>query len=170
MRRIAIIILICCAAVLMTGVVDAAKPAIRYDLTGWRTLDMTSSRIVASGGAPVVTSSDGKLRLLAGKIVLTLTQEKNKKNITTAEAIGAVRLSIKQDANQTIQATCARAVIRPAQDRAELSGNVIVKSWDKKRYSAPTTLTGDTVTLYLKDRRIVASSSPSKSSFSANPK
>ncbi|MDO8587490.1 MAG: hypothetical protein Q7T82_10675 [Armatimonadota bacterium] len=166
LRSIAPTLLLLALAVLA----GAAGQDATYNLVGWRTLEMTESRIVASGGAPRITSGDGKLRLSASRLVLALTKSKGRQMIATVQAVGRVKLRVVRGAGAALDATCERAVIRPSQQRAELSGNVIVKRFDSARFARPVVLSGDTVTLYLKEGRVVATSRPSGSRFSVSPK
>jgi lipopolysaccharide export system protein LptA len=170
MRRIPVVISACCVMA-MAGAILAAGPNVQYDLTGWKTLEMTSGKIVASGGTPLITTTDGKIRLSASKVSLSLSGGKGKgvKAITTAQATGGVKLFLKQGPGQTVEAVSQKAVIVPAQNRADLTGSVRVTQTDPK-FARPLVLTGDSVTVYMKEGRIIARSAPGKSRLSATPK
>jgi lipopolysaccharide export system protein LptA len=166
----------CCAAMLITFVVSLAvhaapsKTNTNYDLTGWRTLSWSSNRVVASGGSPLVKSGDGKLRLSASKIVLTMAgKEKSRQTVATAEAVGAVKIHAVPGPAQQIDAICQKAVIYPSAQRAELTGSVKVVIRDRTKSSGVIELSGDTMTLYLKDGRVVATSRPSHSRLKTTP-
>jgi lipopolysaccharide export system protein LptA len=131
---------------------------------------MSADLITASGGAPLATSSDGSLRLSASRIILRLTKTKGRQGISTAEAVGGVKLHALQAPGQDMDAVCDKAVINPSLHRAELTGSVRVRRWDKAKFSGPLELTGDAVTMDLKNGRVVATSHTSKSHFSATPK
>lgn len=118
----------------------------------------------------MITSDDGSLKLSAAKVTLALAKTKDKQTIATVEATGSIRLRYVQGPGQTLEAVAGKAVVRPSQQRADLIGNVVVKRWDKAKFTGPVELSGDTVTLYLKDGRVVASSNPAKSRLSASPK
>jgi len=139
----------------------------KYDLTGWRTLIMESDRIVATGGSPVIASGDGSLRLVADKIVLRIGGAKERRTISTVEAVGGVRFFARRAGNETIQATCRRSVITPGENRAVFEGNVKIVSRDRLGTSE---LTAGTVTLDTKTGRVTATSSPSKSRLSSTLK
>ena len=169
MRRTRFTILILTLAALGATAVATGKDA-TYNLVGWRTLDMTPGRIVASGGAPRISSDDGKLNLSAGRLVLTMSKAKGRETLATVEATGQVKLRAAQSQDLAMEATCRKAVVRPSEQRAELSGNVKVKSWDKARYSGPLTLSGETVTLYFREGRVVSTSPSAGGRLSVSPK
>ena len=139
----------------------------KYDLTGWRTLEMRPDRITASGGAPVITSGDGKLRLSADKIILSVGGERGRKTILTAEAVGRVRFLARRTANESIVAASDKGVITPARSHATFTGNVKIISRDP---SGTSELATDTVELDMKTGRVVATSAPSKSRLSSTQK
>ena len=143
----------------MSGAAPARQIA-NYSLTGWRTLEMTPAAIVATGGSPVVKSGDGKLRVSAEKVILRVTEGRTGRTVSATEATGRVSLSLRQGAKQKVDATCRSAVILPAEDRALLKGDVKVTSRDP---SGAMELASDAVTIYLKEQRIVATSSPKRS-------
>jgi lipopolysaccharide export system protein LptA len=145
------------------------KPAGNYDLTGWTTMKLSETQVVASGGAPVVRSDDGKLRLSANQIVLNLVgKAKGSQTISTAEAVGKVIIHAVSEQGQQIDAVCEKAVIYPSAQRAELSGNVKVNQRDQKRFSGSMELTSDKVTLNLRDGRVTATSRTSRGRLRTN--
>jgi lipopolysaccharide transport protein LptA len=168
MRITAPIVVIALAASLVLHAAPTKKQLVNYDLTGWHNLEMSQDSITASGGSPLVTSSDGKLRLSASKVVLTLVKGKDSRTISTAEAFGSVRLHAVPGQGQALDAVCQKAVIRPADQRADLIGNVTVRKAGGD--SGPAELSGDTVTLYLKDGRVLATSKTAKSRLKVTPK
>jgi len=123
-------------------------------------VEMTPSQITATGGSPVVRSGDGRLRLSAAKVILRVKGSKAGRTVTATEATGSVSLLLRQDARQEVKATCRSAVILPAENRAVLTGDVKVSSRDA---SGATELASDSVTIYIKEQRIVATSDPKSS-------
>ena len=139
----------------------------KYDLTGWRTLEMQSDRIVATGGAPVIASGDGSLRLSAGRIVLRIGGPKARRTIATVEAVGQVTFLARRSKNESIHANCRSSIVTPAQNRAVFNGNVKIVSRDQ---SGTSELTADSVTLDTKTGRVTAAGSPSNSRLSSTQK
>jgi lipopolysaccharide transport protein LptA len=168
MKVTAPIVVVALAASLVLHAAPAKKQLVNFDLTGWRSLEMSQDRITASGGNPLVTSSDGRLRLSASKVVLTLVRSKDSRSISTAEAFGSVRLHAVPAAGQALDAVCQKAVIRTKDQRADLIGSVKVKKSGGD--SGPAELSGDTVTLYLKDGRVLATSKSANSRLKVTPK
>ena len=166
--RIALVLLSVCVA-LAASVADA-RPAAQmggFDLTGWKTLEMTPGKILATGGSPTLTSKDGKLRLTASKVIVRIAEEKGRRAVTATEASGSVTLVLREAGQREVKAVCRSASIRPAENRAVLTGGVRVTSRDS---SGSQELTSDAVTIYLKEQRIVATSSPKTGRLSSGSK
>jgi len=147
-----------------------AKPDTNYDVTGWRRVEKSPDRIVVSGGAPLLTSDDGRLRLSANRMVLTMAgKEKGHQTISIAEAVGGVKIHAVSGPGQQVDAVCQKAVIHPSTQMAELTGSVKVKMIDRAKFSGAVELSGDTVSLNLKDGRAVATSGQSHSRLRTGP-
>lgn len=166
MRRI--VLSIFCVYMVSVAFAFAAPPqkATSYSLTGWRSVEMVTGTITASGGAPLLTSGDGKLRLSARKIVIRSSGAKDKQTVTSVEAMGSVSLESREGPKQDIRATCARAIIRIAENVAVLSDGVKVSGHDGERaFSA----SSDVVKLHLKSQRVELSA-PDKGSLKIGPR
>ena len=168
MSRVTACALIVCVVV-CAGAIPAAKQGVTYDLTGWRVLEMTSGRVVASGGSPTLATDDGVIRLSGEKLTLALETTKSGRSVARAQAVGRVRLFLRQGPRQKVETTSDRAALDPARKWAELAGNVKVTTTDPARFTQPMVLTGDVVTVYLEDQRIVAKSASGRSRLSASP-
>jgi lipopolysaccharide export system protein LptA len=158
MKRLGPAILLVLFASLMAHAAPV-KPDTNYDVTGWRSVEKFPNRIVVSGGAPLLTSGDGKLRVSADRMVLTLAgKDKGRQTVSIAEVVGSVKIHAVPGPEQQVDAACQKAVIHPSTQMADLAGSVKVKMIDRTKFSGAVELSGDTVTLNLKNGLVVATS------------
>lgn len=137
-------------------------------------LDWDGSKIVAKGKAVLTTNNSqplkpGNMRLEsinAEIITIELTRSGNDQTLRQASAVGSVIIRGKRADQETdsagkiitvvrnVTATAKNAVMSADQDTIKLSGNAVVKILDPGADKPVAYLTGEIVTVSLKDNRI----------------
>jgi len=190
MRRLAFVLVMVSAVCAAWGAPQSV--AVGKATLSAAVLDWDGQTIIASGGASLVASSNAPLKpggtrldyMKAETITIQLLRDANKKlAMKSASATGGVVMKAKRsDQEQTtdgkpltiirdVSATARSAVLTQNQDAVKLTGNVIIKITDPGAAEPYALITGEIVTVSLKDNKIHIEGPPGKQAeFTITPK
>lgn len=130
-----------------------------------KVIDITQAQWVLTGGRPHVRTTDGKIDVIADKIVVTLNPKARSSGdrVSAITATGSVVVDAvdPQEAGRVIHATADKAVYSYSAGTFVFDGHVHARITDPQ-FEEPTVIDAQTITVWVSERRVRVEGAPAQ--------